>query len=52
MISINYKYMIPYNCIQTNDYYRHIKKKIQFKKGFKWNIENIVMILIKHLQMN
>ena len=32
-----------YNCVQTNDYW--------FKK-MQWNIENIVMITIKYLQMN
>ena len=29
------------------------QKKIQFKKKkFNWNIENVVMIIIKHLEIN
>ena len=38
--------MEPYNCELTNDY-RQIKKE-QYKKY----IENIVLIVIKHLKMN
>ena len=35
----------------TNVYYRQIKNE-GFLKWLQWNIENIVMIMIKHLQMN
>ena len=41
--------MKSYNCVQTNDY-RQIK--MYNVKKMQWNIENILMITIKHLEIH
>ena len=39
---------ISYNCVQTNDY-KQTKGNLEKQQ---WDMKNIVMIVIKHLQMN
>ena len=42
--------MIPYDIGQTN--HEKLMEKSVVKKWLQWNIENIVMIIMKDLQMN
>ena len=37
---------------QADNCYNAIFKKCDFKKGLQWYVKSIVLIVIKHLQMN